>query len=200
MSSLAVTLPHYIAIFKKHGAKLDEGLVYRAFGKHEIGEFLRGKDVCYLEKTNEDDQHEWAVAKHVLELFNHDELFEAFLLQFCHREKPEGFYGRSLDVITRFQKNYPLEVIAFNLIERIDYIHYGLEHVNQMPKYRGGRVLLTHILRNQVPHLNRYADMSDEKRLPGIREELWNNEKREWAHAFIEDHEWVPDEREMFAK
>lgn len=161
---------------------LDEALLVNALLIHDHGEGELQKDTHYIDKTSQGDVEEYHA---FFERFKNlpPELLakyqEAFLLQFALKED-ERFPLDARVVMRELAVTRRNEALAFDAVERWDYVLYAIEQFEA----RGNKEILTQVLRHQVPHLRRLAD-----ELPGFRETVWVQAIDRDAEAFLRDRE-----------
>jgi hypothetical protein len=90
-----------------------------------------------------------------------------------------------VELVARF----PMETLAFEGIERWDYILYALEQYRE----RGNEKILVQTLRHQIKPLNVLA-----RELPGFGDVIWTTDILSWAHQFLASHEgqWIEQKSE----
>jgi len=167
---------------------LDAELLMTAVLVHDCGEAEMGNatDTHYIDKTQSGDVAELHA---FLERFTRlpdvlfTKWFQAFLLQFAL--KPNGEFPESArKIMVWLADNRKMEALAFEAVERWDYVLYALEQYVE----RGNVKILVQTLRHQSPHLDRLA-----RELPGFGREVWTDEVRKWCQAFLREHrgEWI---------
>ncbi|MBT6254231.1 hypothetical protein HOI83_03310 [Candidatus Uhrbacteria bacterium] len=159
---------------------LDWALLIIAVLVHDTGEAEKGSDTLYIDKTPDDDALEY---RYFTERFMELEplmfgVFQrAFMLQFAGKPKVLALLPENAQRIARdLRERNPLEVLAFDALERWDYMMYPLEHFSNT----GDHVMLLQVLRHQIPHMGRLVDG-----LPGFGEEIWTHEVHAWAQEFV---------------
>lgn len=161
---------------------LDGDLLSRAFLVHDHGEGELGFDTHYIDKTAEKDLNEYlAFAKRYVTL--EPETFRrfesAFLLQFAGKEQPL-FPPQARAIMAGLRAKHPMEVLAFEAVERWDYVLYALEQFEAL----GDAKILVQTMRNQIGHLDRIAHD-----LPGFSKVVWTEEVRAWFRSLLETYE-----------
>lgn len=163
--------------------ELDAGLILTCIHLHDVGEAETGTDTQFINKKQEIDVQEFLAFRQrmqALEIDVREELEAAFLLQFCladHSLFPED----AQVVLKRLAKRFSLEAKIFAALERFDYVQYAYEGYME----HGDNVILTHVLRNQLPALEQYA-----ANISGF-DEIWKPEMNEWAKKFLAANEHV---------
>ena len=175
---------------KKHYKALDTELLKDAFTLHDIPEGMLKKkfDVVNADKNQSHDLTEYLIFKKNFEKLDKD-VFEhmhtAYLLQYAHKpDKDLGMFPReALNTIHRLRKTHDYEVKLFRALEQWEYIFYAYEaYVKNKNVF-----LLTNVLREQVPHLQKYAH-----ELLGFREEIFTDEFEKECLEFIEANKDLP--------
>jgi hypothetical protein len=159
--------------------KLDGLLLMRAVMLHDAGEGELGADTLYQDKTMQGDVHEYLAFAESLKSLEPDIAAEfnlAFLLQFALKGDFSAFPpAAQTELETLANANY-FEALAFEAIERWDYVLYALEQYLDKKNER----IFVQVLRNQTPHLNRLA-----LDLPGFGVEVWKTATRQWCEEFL---------------
>jgi len=163
---------------------LDIELLLLAVLVHDTGEAEKGSDTLYIDKTPQDDVLEY---EGFLERFKtlEPKIFKvfqrAFLLQFADKPAVWALLPDDEQMIASWLRTHkPLEILAFDALERWDYIMYPLEHF----KNTGDPVILLQVLRHQMSHMGRLVD-----ELPGFGDEIWTHEVHAWAERFVAQYE-----------
>lgn len=156
---------------------IDESLIIRGFTLHDVGEGILKRDVVWVHKSDEKDLEEYlAFSDHTKHLrgIEYEESQRAFLLQFASKN-PQCFPAHARQIMTKLWGENKYEVLVFAALEAYDYLFYGFEDL----KKTGRVVLLTRILRNQIPRLNEFATL-----IPGFRT-IWTEKLQRWCETFI---------------
>lgn len=166
--------------------QLDFGLLMTALAVHDVGEGEIGKDTLYIDKTTAGDLEEYSAFCHRYEPLGglvFDLLHRAFLLQFALKN-PECFPPTARALMREIAGVNRMEALAFDAVERWDYLLYALEQYHE----RGNEKILVQTLRGQIGHLNRLADD-----LPGFGKAIWKKEISVWSGEFLGSHDgkWV---------
>lgn len=160
---------------------LDGEMLLTALLLHDHGEGEIGHDTLYLDKTAEGDLAEYQAFRKRYEALGPAEFeafHRAFLLQFAIKDPP-GFPVDAKKVMATLRIGRRPEALAFDALERWDYILYALEQYVE----RGNQKILVQVLRNQVPKLDRLC--SD---LHGLREAVWTDDIAVEFHTFLYVH------------
>lgn len=165
---------------------LDGELLLTTLHLHDHGEGELGQDTLYIDKTDDQDLREYlAFVKRFEKLppSTFTSLEIAFLLQFAAKN-PAVFPDHARTVMRTIVGAYAGEMLAFDFVERLDYVLYALEQFRD----RGNRRILVQVLRHQLPKLERLAEQ-----LPAIRKTLWTPETHDTCLAFLAEHEgqWI---------
>lgn len=155
---------------------LDGELLRLAFMVHDVGEGELGGDVHYIDREVSRDVAEYeAFCRQYRDCAPAvwEQLERAFLLQFA-AANPLGFPDDARVVMAELRGTNPVEVIAFEAIERWDYMLYALEH-----EARGCGRLIVQVLRNQLGHLDRLVH-----ELPGF-EVIHPPRFSSWCHDYV---------------
>ena len=158
--------------------KLNEGILISALAVHDVGEGEIGEDTHYIDKSVSGDLREYRAFREtygVLDKAAFKNLHHAFLLQFA-RKNPKEFPDDARAIMTTLYRKYKFEAIAFDAIERWDYVLFAIEQYLR----RENRKVLVQTLRNQAPHLDRLAN-----ELPGFGETVWTNTLSAWCAEFM---------------
>ncbi|MBI1754888.1 hypothetical protein HYR65_01225 [Candidatus Azambacteria bacterium] len=115
-------------------------------------------------------------------------LHKAYLLQYALKNS-ECFPLRARIIMNELSRQHALEALAFEGVERRDYVLYALE---QWREHKNEKIL-AQTLRNQVLHLDRLT-----KDLPGFGKVVWVKDGRAWAADFLKTHhgKWEEQKRE----
>ena len=171
---------------------LDGELLLTALHLHDHSEGDLKRDTLYIDKTDEHDLREYeAFVKRFKDLpsaaFRPFEI--AFLLQFAGKN-PASFPEHARNIMGAMQGLWRNEILAFDFIERLDYVLYALEQFCD----RGNARILVQVLRHQVPKLDALV-----AQIPTVRPILWTKPVRNAAVDFLAQHEgqWIeqPGER-----
>lgn len=180
---------------KKHNHTYDHHLFLTACLLHDHGEGELERDILYVDKSSDEDLNEYKAFQKrfgTLDKDIYEPLEQAFLLQFAQLEDNEAakFPEEAKKQMEYLKQNKHLEILAFEALERWDYVLYALEQY----KDRQNERILVRVLRNQAPHLDRLAD-----ELPGFKEEIWNEKIRHWAEDFMarRDGKWLEQKGEV---
>ncbi len=183
--SIVVLAMIVVAVLRKY-IPLDGWLLTDAFSLHDLGEGECKKDTHYIDKSVTGDLEEYLAFRQRYEFLGpvvFESLHPAFLLQFAAKN-PSIFPKDAQRIMADLCRDYPMEILVFDAIERWDYVLYALEQYHE----RGNEKILTQVLRHQVPHLDVLA-----VELPGFGVEIWKSEISLWAHDFLKAHEgqWI---------
>lgn len=177
VSSLFVTIGTRLLQYKK----FDLALILAAIIFHEDGEAFLRRDISYIHKTNDHDLDEY---NSFLETIQDDSkevqylLVKAFLLQFLSANKDvTGWGSLAEEAMDDLNENHVYEGHIFNALERMDYLYYTINSYEQC----GDLVLLVHLLRDQVPGVEKYIGVID-----GFEKEVWTKELSLWAKEVME--------------
>lgn len=156
---------------------LDGELLLSALLIHDHGEGEVGRDTLYLDKTAEGDLAEYLAFRKRYEPLGPDfrAFHRAFLLQFAAKDPP-GFPDDAKRVMADLRSGRMPEALAFDALERWDYVLYALEQYFE----RGNEKILVQVLRNQVPKLDRLCG-----ELHGLRQVVWTDEIATECRAFV---------------
>lgn len=173
---------YVLTIFGKAGLYFHFPLVVTAIIIHDKSEgdlyHSIGKDTLYKDKNVAGDVAEYEQMKirygslppAAFSFFE-----DAFLLQFAGSKRAEyPEYMRSK--LDRIAKRYPTEVLLFEIIERWDYVMYGMEQYLVF----GNRGCLTEALGRNIDHLDRLV-----RDLPIFGEKLLTPALRKWIEDFL---------------
>jgi hypothetical protein len=170
---------------------LDEALLQNALLIHDHGEGEILRDTHYIDKNEEGDLEEYLafvrcysmLPKNLFEEFN-----EAFLLQFAMKN-PLSFPEEARSLMTFLAIKCKSECLAFDAVERWDYVLYALE---QFLVYDNTKILVQ-TMRHQAPHLDRLT-----KELPGFGEQIWTTSTRSCFSNLLEDfkYSWIEQKGE----
>jgi len=171
---------------------LDRNLILTALAIHDVGEGEIKKDTLYIDKTPDGDLEEYfAFRERYARLGprSFEPLHRAFLLQFTFKD-PEVFPPDACHEIQRLGQTHLYEALAFDAIERWDYVLYALEQYHE----RGNEKILVQTLRNQIPHFERLTE-----KLPGFSQTIWTQEISLWTNDFLSAHEgeWIEQKGEV---
>ena len=171
---------------------LDEPLLITALLVHDHGEGEINKDTHYIDKSVDGDLDEYLAFTQrysALGKSQFEEFQKAFLLQFALKN-PSCFPEQSRKIMEQLEQHKLLECNAFDAVERWDYLLYAIEQFEE----RGNKKVLVQTLRNQIPHLNRLAEVA----LPGFGAEIWTTQMRLWCQNFVSEHDgqWIEQKGE----
>jgi len=174
--SHALTLIGTIAIQRMGlDGEVDAGFLLGALAIHDVGEGELGYDTLYIDKDASQDLKEYLAFEHRYESvpeFAH--LQELFLLQFALKN-PVNFPDDARSVMMKLAEHYRLEALVFEALERWDYLLFALEQYVD----RENELVLTQVLRHQVPHFERLL-----VELPSL-DQLWTPELAAFAQRFL---------------
>ena len=170
---------------------LDGELLLTALLLHDHGEGEIGRDTLYLDKTAEGDLAEYQAFRKRYETLGAAEFavfHRAFLLQFAAKDPP-GFPEDAVRAMAALRSGRMPEALAFDALERWDYVLYALEQYFE----RGNEKILVQVLRNQVAKLDRLC-----VELHGLRQAVWTDEVAGACRAFIAVHDgkWIEQKGE----
>lgn len=170
----------------RYGPVLDGLLIQRALLIHDHGEGELGSDTLYIDKSEAGDLNEYlAFVERYSSLPPSDfrEFHRAFLLQFALK-CPASFPREAKEEMQRLVRRNRDDCLAFEAIERFDYVLYAWEQERHLDNAR----ILVQVLRNQMPHLDRLAE-----ELIGFGTEIWTPAIREYFREFLAQYEgrWV---------
>ncbi len=157
---------------------LNGELILSALAVHDHGEGELGADTHYIDKTDDGDLNEYLAFRRrfeQLDLETFKRFEDAFLLQFAVRDR-DVFPLHARSVMTRLRSRQGMEILAFEAIERWDYVLFAMEQLEEL----GYNKIMVQVLRNQVPHLDRLAEQ-----LPGFLQEVWTPEAQSWAKELL---------------
>jgi len=159
---------------------IDKHLMTTSFLVHDHGEGELGRDILYAQKTEQGDLDEYsAFQKRFSVLGDVYPFFErAFLIQFALKA-PKSFPPDAQRVMRMLVRENETECLFFDAIERFDYLLYALEQYEE----RGNTKILVHVLRKQLPHLRRLADV-----LPAFSN-VWTPNTESLCKAFLAEYE-----------
>lgn len=148
---------------------LNGHLLAAACHVHDYGEAVLKQDTLYNLKNDTQDFREYqGFLKHYTGHPCFDFWHWAYLLQYC-RKRPPTFPPDAQIIMLELAASRPMEAIAFDALERLDYLLYALEQ-----RYAAGnRDILAHVIKNQTQKLDTLAG-----ELPGLREVFWTDEFR----------------------
>lgn len=170
---------------------LDEILLLKALAIHDHGEGILLFDTHYVDKSEDGDLQEYNAFVSSYHVFS-EELFEefhrAFLLQFALKN-PASFPLEARVIMVELARTNKLECLAFNAIERWDYVLYALEQF----LFYGNVKILVQVLRHQMSHLDRLA-----KDLTGFGEQIWTSSVCSWFSEFLARYDglWIEQKGE----
>jgi hypothetical protein len=182
--SHALTLIGAIAIQRMGlDGEVDAGFLLAALAIHDVGEGELGYDTLYIDKDASQDLKEYLAFAHRYQAvpeFGH--LQELFLLQFALKN-PENFPVDARNVMMKLAEHYRLEALVFEALERWDYLLFALEQYLD----RENELVLTQVLRHQVPHFERLL-----VELPTF-EQLWTPELAAFSARFLAERagKWI---------
>ncbi len=187
--SHAITLLGAMMVGQLHPyVQLDSGLLMTALAVHDVGEGEIGKDTLYIDKSTAGDLDEYLAFQRRYEPLGESAfnvLHRAFLLQFALKN-PESFPPRARALMCKLAVTNRLEALAFDAVERWDYVLYALEQYRE----RGNEKILVQTLRHQIGHLNRLSDD-----LPGFSQAICKKESSVWSAEFLGSHRGKWEER-----
>lgn len=161
--------------------KFDLALLLAAIIFHEDGEALLKRDISYIHKTEDHDFDEYRAFADTIKNDSSTVqywLTKAFLLQFVHsRSSVAGWGSIAEQVMYDLQQNHLYEGHIFNAFERMDYLYYTINSYEECKDL----VLLVHLLRNQVPAIEKYIGVID-----GFEKEVWTPALSAWAKEVVE--------------
>ncbi|MDO8583831.1 MAG: hypothetical protein Q7R83_01490 [bacterium] len=175
--SLAVLGRMVISLLRPH-ATLDESLLMTALLLHDHGKAEIGFDPPAPSKSDWSQLREYYG---FISRFSHlpapvfHELERAFLLQ-CATLSLEHFPEDARNVVEQLKIEHPLEVLAFEAIERWDFVLYALEQYRE----RQNEMILSRVLRNHESRLDELAAS-----LPGFGTVIWTPEIQAWKADFL---------------
>lgn len=170
---------------------LDGELLMTAALVHDLGEGEIGQDTLYIDKDVGGDLREYnAFMSRFMQLSNEllGEFVRAFLLQFALKN-PENFPPAARKVMEELAREKRMEALAFEALERWDYVLYALEQYLK----RGNAQILVQTLRHQIPHLRELAVL-----LPGFGTEVFTESVYDWCLQFMRAHDgqWIEQKGE----
>lgn len=170
---------------------LDSELLLTAALVHDMGEGEIGQDTLYIDKSVERDLREYqAFVSRFTQLPNAElEAFcRAFLLQFALKS-PKGFPPAACAIMDELARTRRTEALAFEALERWDYVLYALEQYRE----RENAMILVQTLRHQIPHLRALAI-----ELPGFGTAIFNEGVYDWCLRFLKEYEgkWIEQKGE----
>jgi 5'-deoxynucleotidase YfbR-like HD superfamily hydrolase len=165
---------------------LDEALVLSALALHDVGEGEVGSDTLYIDKTKHGDVNEYLAFRNLYREMKPGVLFslkKAFLLQFCLSDYSE-FPEEAQRIMDSLKKEKKFEALAFEAIERLDYILYAVEQWEN-----GNQKILVQTLRHQLEKIDSLAE-----NLPGFRK-IWTKKISVWSENFLEQNQglWIEE-------
>jgi hypothetical protein len=115
-----------------------------------------------------------------------ERLKEMFLLQFIMSPTDllERLSSDTAITLRHLRRNYRLEGMVFNALEKFDYYIYAKKRGYDEC---GDVVILVHVLRNHTGPLDEYARL-----IPGFREHVWTDEHSKAAREFMERYHDIP--------
>ncbi len=168
--------------------EFDQGRIMSLIWIHDDPEARLRRDVQYHDKTSLDDVDELRaffslVQGHPARI----KMIDTFMIQFLTKGKL-GVFEKYLEpgTIERLKKDYWMEAMLFNALERRDYIQYAL----LCYKMCRDVVIMTHVLRNQAQALKEYG-----RRIPGFRDVFWTLEQIQLAEDFMEYFKHMPESK-----
>ncbi len=145
-----------ISMIKPHlKFAIDGELLMGAITVHDMAEGMLGRDVLYLEKTEEKDRDEYLAFMEqtkALPRAMRESLEEAFLLQFALK-RPKCFPAAAQAVMERLAAEKTIEASLFDAIERLDYLMYALECY----RHHKDKVVIDAVFSNQLAKLDQHA-------------------------------------------
>lgn len=177
----------FLQRIRPHLPHLDAEMLLTALHVHDHSEAELGMDILYVDKTEAGDLNEYhAFVKRFAGLcdsptFRH--FHRAFLLQFA-RKNPAIFPPKAQAEMAYLRRHFLREIIAFEAVERWDYLLFPLEQYMAT----GNAKMLVQVLRNHAGHLSRIAI-----ELPGFGETIWTPEIRMECAAILGayDGKWI---------
>jgi hypothetical protein len=165
---------------------LDEALVLSALALHDVGEGEVGSDTLYIDKTKHGDVNEYLAFRNLYREMKPGVLFslkKAFLLQFCLSDYSE-FPEEAQRIMDSLKKEKKFEALAFEAIERLDYILYAVEQWEN-----GNQKILVQTLRHQLEKIDSLAES-----LPGFKK-VWTKKISVWSENFLEENQgfWIEE-------
>jgi 5'-deoxynucleotidase YfbR-like HD superfamily hydrolase len=179
--SLSITIAGGLLIRKLSAyMKLDALLLMTALAIHDVGEGRTG-DTHYIDKSEKGDQREYRAFLRIFQ--GHDpqsfRFFKrAYLLQYCLKDM-KLFPSEAQRVMRELAKNKRMEALAFDAIERWDYMLYAMEQYHD----RGNIKILIQTTRNQYHHFELLVS-----ELPGLRQQIWTEEFAAWCRSIMDKH------------
>ncbi len=175
---------------------VDEAFVLRALRYHDDGEAMVD-DVDFANRTANHDANEYRafLAQYsTLDPHIFAPIREAYLVQFALRplSELEAFLEPcDLAVIEawKYDSQKELEAVLFNLIERLDYVLYGL----QLLRWFDNAHFLVWILRLQLQRIEQLVTLH-----PFLYGRLWDGECSRLARDFLAAHVDIPDESRVW--
>jgi len=159
--------------------KLNEALLQKAFLIHDLPEGILRRDINAQKKQDEDDRDEFLAFEDKFRHLPDDayiELRKAYLLQFARRN-PDCFPEHARAVMEDIVEKNFYEAVAFEALEKWEYIFYALEtSQDQTHPY-----LFTKVLCDNLPQLQEYAEI-----LPGFREAVFTHEFEGYIKKYLE--------------
>jgi len=178
----AIILPRLAA-----AKQFDTALVTLALLLHDVGEGEIGYDTDDKEKTARNDLKEYEAFCRCIEKLEPDvrkQWTEAFLLQSAFKQ-PAAFPEDERAAMKFIAETRWFECLAFEAIERYDYVLYAREQF----ELRRSPIILVWTLRRQLPRLRQLA-----KDLPGFGT-VWHPELDKWAEKILDDYSDVEEEK-----
>lgn len=169
----------------------DRELVRLAIQVHEIGEIDHG-DTLYHNKKKDGHIAELKSFLSFLDSMpelgtvNRKRFIESFLLQFATDSSIDfilfGLDTNIQDIFEDLKDSRGFEAKVFNALERYDYFLYAFESFQVCKDV----VILTHVLRNQKHHLDRYVDEISQFN------KFWTPEIQDFSVEFLKIHKSIP--------
>ncbi len=185
ISSTVSLMVFYITKLFPYAPYMDPMLLLMANILHEDGEMLLRKDVLFDQKTDACDHAEFKTFFKSIGSDPSDPRLQPFLLQFVTKsEIVMTWDDPAPSIMMELIKHYQYEGKVFNALERMDYLYYALGFGYQTA---GDVVITNHVLRNQVPKLDEYAQS-----IRGFAKEVWTPELSVWSHQFMENFRDMP--------
>lgn len=173
-------------IIKVTGRKLDEAIMLRSAGTHDLPEGYNEIDVSAVIKTDIDDLAEFLAFKKRFQVFPFEiykQLEYSYLMQFALKN-PDCFPKEAREVMINIQNNHYFEAMTKNAFEKFEYLFFPAK----AKRDKKHPYLLLYVLRRQIGNYREYAE-----KLPGFREILFTYEFQDWAEKYLEGNKHIPD-------
>lgn len=167
----------FVSLLRPHLA-LDEELLLTALLLHDQGKAENGFDTPRPSKSDWTERREYALFFERYGLFPEPiktALQRAFLLQSALM-MTERFPEDARTILNDLRISRPMEILAFDAIERWDFVLYALEQYRE----RKNDIVLTRVLQHHAGRLDELVNL-----LPGFGETIWTSEIRAWKNAFL---------------